>query len=294
MQQDKGGGGGGGSEEIMKQNQDRRLKPMQGENQPQQQQNQPQKCPRRYWTQGGTLRNVPVGGGCRKGKRAKASSSASSSSSENSRSHSQSQNIVSTNTNSGNTANPALRTKELASLISPSPAISSMGPYYSGGGGGFLGSLAAIQSLNNHPIPPQSSFSLNLPMNLAGDIGGPSNLSLLHGFNSIPSYGSQQQQQIQQQRQFYQMGNRDTKSTGELPFYASSHHHQQQQHQNWHNHQAFISNNNPAIVSDTALWSISTSTTTASTNRETTTTGGSFSLNPADQWHDLPGYGPSP
>ncbi|KAL3851333.1 hypothetical protein ACJIZ3_013215 [Penstemon smallii] len=30
---------------------------------------------RRYWTQGGTLRNVPVGGGCRRGKRPKPSSS---------------------------------------------------------------------------------------------------------------------------------------------------------------------------------------------------------------------------
>ncbi|KAG9439275.1 hypothetical protein H6P81_019440 [Aristolochia fimbriata] len=29
------------------------------------------KACRRYWTKGGTLRNVPVGGGCRKGKRSK-------------------------------------------------------------------------------------------------------------------------------------------------------------------------------------------------------------------------------
>ncbi|KAL2492683.1 Dof zinc finger protein DOF5.6 [Abeliophyllum distichum] len=27
------------------------------------------KCPRRYWTKGGTLRNIPVGGGCRKNKK---------------------------------------------------------------------------------------------------------------------------------------------------------------------------------------------------------------------------------
>ncbi|KAL6967353.1 hypothetical protein U1Q18_033163 [Sarracenia purpurea var. burkii] len=36
---------------------------------------------RRYWTKGGTLRNVPVGGGCRKNKRSSLSSSSSSSSS---------------------------------------------------------------------------------------------------------------------------------------------------------------------------------------------------------------------
>ncbi|KAL1558592.1 dof zinc finger protein DOF3.1-like [Salvia divinorum] len=35
---------------------------------------------RRYWTKGGTLRNVPVGGGCRKNKRSSSSSSSSSSS----------------------------------------------------------------------------------------------------------------------------------------------------------------------------------------------------------------------
>ncbi|KAM0045891.1 putative transcription factor C2C2-Dof family [Helianthus debilis subsp. tardiflorus] len=36
---------------------------------------------RRYWTKGGTLRNVPVGGGCRKNKRPSSSSSATSSNS---------------------------------------------------------------------------------------------------------------------------------------------------------------------------------------------------------------------
>ncbi|KAL5764148.1 hypothetical protein ACOSP7_016497 [Xanthoceras sorbifolium] len=34
---------------------------------------------RRYWTKGGTLRNVPVGGGCRKNKRSSSSSSSASS-----------------------------------------------------------------------------------------------------------------------------------------------------------------------------------------------------------------------
>lgn len=35
---------------------------------------------RRYWTQGGTLRNVPVGGGCRKNKRSSSTNSSTSSS----------------------------------------------------------------------------------------------------------------------------------------------------------------------------------------------------------------------
>ncbi|KAF2297735.1 hypothetical protein GH714_002489 [Hevea brasiliensis] len=206
MRQDKGG-----SEEIMKQNQDRRLKPMQVENQ-QQQQHQPQKCPRcdslntkfcyynnyslsqpryfcktcrRYWTQGGTLRNVPVGGSSRKGKRGKTSSSSTSSFTENSTSQSQpqplslgsSENIMST-TNSGNIATSTLiRTKESSGNLVLPPGISSMGSYYSGGG--FLTSLATIQSLNNQP--PQS-LSLNQPVNLGGDLGVTSNLVVLNFF----------------------------------------------------------------------------------------------------------------
>ncbi|GMI93439.1 hypothetical protein like AT1G28310 [Hibiscus trionum] len=39
------------------------------------------KACKRYWTRGGTLRNVPVGGGCRKNKRVKRTASSSSSSS---------------------------------------------------------------------------------------------------------------------------------------------------------------------------------------------------------------------
>ncbi|KAL0740896.1 hypothetical protein Bca4012_082409 [Brassica carinata] len=41
------------------------------------------KACRRYWTQGGALRNVPVGGGCRRNKKAKTGNSKSSASSQN-------------------------------------------------------------------------------------------------------------------------------------------------------------------------------------------------------------------
>ncbi|KAL9355463.1 hypothetical protein Peur_053433 [Populus x canadensis] len=315
----------GGSEDV-KPNQERRLKSSQGDDQ-QQQQQQPQKCPRceslntkfcyynnyslsqpryfcktcrRYWTLGGTMRNVPVGGGCRKGKRAKTSSSSSG---ENSRLQQQSQllqhnlatpqNILAT-TNSGNSVSPALTTKESGNLVSP-PGMSSMGSYFPGDG--FLTSLEAIQSLNNNQ-PPIQSFSfqpLNQPVNLGGDLGDTSNLGLLHGFSAVPAFGSQNQQQ----RQFYHVDDRGNKSV-EHSFYlhdqesliqssrptATSSH----QQQNWH--QGFISNRNPT-VSDTVLWSISTSTTIGHPNSNINTgTAGSASLNP-DQWHhDLPGNGP--
>ena len=321
----------GGSEDV-KPNQERRLKSTQGDDQQQHQPQQPQKCPRceslntkfcyynnynlsqpryfcktcrRYWTLGGTLRNVPVGGGCRKGKRAKTSSS--SSSGENSRLQQQlpqqphllqhnfatPQNILATN-NSGNLSSPALRNKASGNLVSPpAPGMSTMGSYFPGGG--FFTSLEAIQSLNNNQ-PPIQSFPLqplNQPVNLGGVLGETSNLGLLHGFNAVPAFGSQNQQQSQ----FYHVGYRDTRSI-EHSFYphnqesliqssrpATSSH----QQQNWHH--GFMSNSSPT-VSDTALWSTSTSTTIGHTNSNINPTAGSSPLNP-DQWkHDLPGYGP--
>ncbi|KAF7805551.1 dof zinc finger protein DOF2.1-like [Senna tora] len=56
---------------------------------------------RRYWTKGGTLRNVPVGGGCRKNKR-------SSSSSSSKRAQAQDQTLTSTNSNPLFTSLPPL------------------------------------------------------------------------------------------------------------------------------------------------------------------------------------------
>ncbi|XP_065879401.1 dof zinc finger protein DOF1.8-like [Euphorbia lathyris] len=139
----------------MERTQDRRLKTVDSSNQNQNNQLPPQKCPRcesvntkfcyynnyslsqpryfcktcrRYWTHGGTLRNVPVGGGCRKGKRLKTSSS----SGENS------------NSNSG-TALVGLGKSDGDSSFYP-------------GVGGFLDSLAAIQ-----PFPP-----LNPHLDLGG------------------------------------------------------------------------------------------------------------------------------
>ncbi|KAF6150548.1 hypothetical protein GIB67_030349 [Kingdonia uniflora] len=58
---------------------------------------------RRYWTKGGSLRNVPVGGGCRKSTKRSSSSSSSTSSSSRSRissSHHQDQVCMITNNNS--------------------------------------------------------------------------------------------------------------------------------------------------------------------------------------------------
>ncbi|KAE8659703.1 Dof zinc finger protein DOF5.3 [Hibiscus syriacus] len=321
MQQDRGGRG---SEQGMKQNQqqDQRLKALTGENQP----NPPEKCPRceslntkfcyynnyslsqpryfckncrRYWTQGGTLRNVPVGGGCRKGKRTKVSSPG-----ENSRSHPQipkqqaaqqhnmasPQSMISSNPMISVSA--ALRTKETGSLASSS-AISSVGSFYPGAG--FLSSLAAIQSMSQ-PQPQLFNQPLNQALSIGGELGGSSNLGLLQEYG-VPSFGSHQHQSIQL-TQFFAMGDRDQKTVNICPSdeerliqsssWPSAGNSSQQ---NWH--QSFINNHDPT-VSEAALWSINNRNSSTSSHGNTNTSNTTdASLNP-NQWPDLPGYGTPP
>ncbi|KAA8515235.1 hypothetical protein F0562_018535 [Nyssa sinensis] len=267
----------GRTEDDMKQQQDhdnRQLKPpVQPENLPHHQQ-QPQKCPRcdslntkfcyynnyslsqpryfcktcrRYWTQGGTLRNVPVGGGCRKGKRAKASSSSGDIS------RSQPSAPPPPQEQQSATMIPALRNKELGNLALP-PGIPSATSYYSGGG--FLSSLAAMPSSS----PPQP-------------------------FNQPPvSIGGQfaQHQLIQQQNEFYQMGNRDKNIE---PIFPSDQSLIQPNRPpgSW-NQSLMINNSMNPSASNPSFWNSSTNNTTSNSTSGTP-------LNP-NQWPDLPGYGP--
>lgn len=84
---------------------------------------------RRYWTHGGTLRNVPVGGGCRKSKRPRISSPSRAPSSLSSRG------LVPRAQNLGGVPGQPSRP------VAPP----SGGAYFAGGS--FLSSLAAMQSL---------------------------------------------------------------------------------------------------------------------------------------------------
>ncbi|XP_022877001.1 dof zinc finger protein DOF3.1-like [Olea europaea var. sylvestris] len=139
------------------------------------------KACRRYWTQGGTLRNVPVGGGCRKNKRSKAPSSSSSSGGE----RAMTQPLI-----PAVPTPPALPQQNFTGMvggvsgnsgISPGNqsvrALPSMGPFYSGGE--FLSTLASMRSLNQQPRINQ------LPVNLDGGhyFGGGANTALLQGLN---------------------------------------------------------------------------------------------------------------
>ncbi|OMO76392.1 Zinc finger, Dof-type [Corchorus capsularis] len=299
--------------------QDRRLKPAAAENQqPQPPQHPPQKCPRceslntkfcyynnyslsqpryfcktcrRYWTQGGTLRNVPVGGGCRKGKRS--STKASSSSQPPLIPQQQQQNLTTTVTQSMISSNPMISSKS-GTLASSSSGISSMGSY-NYPGGGFLSSLAAIQTMNQ---PQSFNQPLNQAMTLGSEFGATSNLGLLQGFGGVPSFGSQQQPI--QQTPFFHMGNREKTvnmypspdeegliNQSTRPHLAATTSHQQ----NWH--QSFIKSDNPTIT-ESGLWSMNNNGSSGAGNTNTSNTTAAASLNPNHQWPDLPGYGAPP
>ncbi|KAK2393565.1 Dof-type zinc finger DNA-binding family protein [Trifolium repens] len=149
---------------------------------------------RRYWTIGGTLRNVPVGGGSRKAKKAKNSPSASGSNS--SRNSSMSQSMLTQQT-AVQSAVAAMAKDSALSLAS----FSSAAPFYQGGGGvGYMSPFAGF----NQPLNPNTfEHSLNL-----GGVGS-SNLSLLQGFNAaaIAALGSSSQGPNRPSlQQYYQMG----------------------------------------------------------------------------------------
>ncbi|CAA3026236.1 dof zinc finger protein DOF1.6-like [Olea europaea var. sylvestris] len=108
---------------------------------------------RRYWTQGGTLRNVPVGGGCRrKGKRPKTSTS--SSDSENSRTQPLTLPLPSQQHVSQNLTNMAALISGNSGVLpgnqssrSLPAVISPIGSFYSGG------SFLSMQPVNLGELP---------------------------------------------------------------------------------------------------------------------------------------------
>lgn len=290
--------------------------------QQQQQQQPPQKCPRcesmntkfcyynnyslsqpryyckacrRYWTQGGTLRNVPVGGGCRKGKRPKTTSS-SLSSGDHSRS-----------------APPPPPPPQQQShrqqlqenlLTSPAPTItSSLGSHQYYHGPGYLSSLAALQSMN--PTQQIGSFNQsNLNIGSGVDQFGtsPSNLSLLQGFSTVSSiFGTQQQHQIQptSSSQFnYQMGNISDRTSIESLYNPSEEmglvtgrSSSSSANQNdWS--QGFMSSSSMTAASDQgSMWVTTGNVNNANATNSTATPPSSLS---SSHWPHLQGYGPPP
>ncbi|KAL5972559.1 hypothetical protein ACLOJK_039364 [Asimina triloba] len=305
--------------------QERRVRPqLAAEQLQQQQQQQPQKCPRcdslntkfcyynnyslsqpryfcktcrRYWTQGGTLRNVPVGGGCRKGKRSKKPSSSSSSalsytsataaaSADSGFHHSlllppqppqQDSILVATSAVSAsplrNATDAIAATASGCSSTSPSASL----PYYSAGGGGFFSSLIAMQSYN-HAMNAADFAGLSSPPPAQATTSAPFNHPLLTGFN-MPLH-HQQQRIPPQPAAGFQMGGdavdrplqqlfiptQPSRSSAGAPPASF-------QHQEWPPH---------TIAPDGGYWQSNVGSSGA---------GGPPSS--GGHWPDLPGFGPS-
>ncbi|KAG2541737.1 dof zinc finger protein DOF3.6-like isoform X2 [Panicum virgatum] len=104
------------------------------------------KACRRYWTRGGTLRNVPVGGGCRRNKRSSKSSAAAGGSSSSSKPSSSARHL----------AGPS-------SMPLPSNSTGPTGAIIPPGLGSFSHHLPFLGSMH-HPAPNLGlSFSAGLP-----------------------------------------------------------------------------------------------------------------------------------
>ncbi|MCL7041448.1 hypothetical protein MKW94_017453 [Papaver nudicaule] len=244
---------------------------------------------RRYWTQGGTLRNVPVGGGCRKGKRSTPNKKPTASSSAATPTHDQ--------------QNPSQNSAPKALLMSSSAANPSPSYYYPGAGGGSVGAPGIFLS----SLAPFQSFNQQIPINANSDHNniGISSSALLQGFY-LPTFQLQQKQQQHQQlqphSQYLNMGGTIKEEKPILPLEAgnlrppSTQHH----HQEW-----FLPNfnsNNPIGTSEGVNYWDSQPTTTTNNNDSTatvsTTDGTTTTMNPPSSttiqhhWSDLGGsYG---
>jgi hypothetical protein len=135
---------------------------------------------RRYWTKGGVLRNVPVGGGCRKAKRSLSSSSSSSSSASApstptlaeaknprraSASSPRSTNTNSTNSGGSTSPSPPMTAPATTTTTTTTPTSSSTNPFATGvvnvapPAPIFADQAAALASLFAPPPPPLPVFS---------------------------------------------------------------------------------------------------------------------------------------
>lgn len=239
---------------------------------------------RRYWTQGGTLRNVPVGGGCRKGKRAKTSGTATTSGGSNDLDHTQrllapltlppppvssSSQLMGTMTSLGR--------KEMGNNVNLSP----MNPYYPNGG--FFPSFAAMRTPNlGHPQPlinhlhqqqqPQHNFVGQFgigPSSNANNNPSNSNMALLQGFSNNSLGHPQQHDQQQIFNASDPVGVDKMMNTIEPPYYLSAPNGPLIFGPSWNQNQLVNNNNVPSSSSNNSA----------------------NAMNPNHQW---PGFGPPP
>jgi len=148
---------------------------------------------RRYWTQGGTLRNVPIGGGCRKGKKAKTTSSSTPSSNS-----------------LGNSSLSQPQSTDQLTMAKDSSSV--FASFYQGGVVGYMSPFAAFNhSLNANPSAHSSLHTFDQSQNVGVGVGlaSSSNVSLLQGFNVAAAaalVSSSQGQNRPPPQQFFQLG----------------------------------------------------------------------------------------
>ncbi|KAF7845510.1 dof zinc finger protein DOF5.1-like [Senna tora] len=117
---------------------------------------------RRYWTRGGALRNVPVGGGCRRNKRTKGSSSKSSPPVSSDRQSASSTNSVSSNSGCS----------DIVGLPSPhAPPLRFMAPLLSTTTHDFAAAGGEIMGLNNYGLNYNTISASSSSSPLMGGIG---------------------------------------------------------------------------------------------------------------------------
>ncbi|KAL5576716.1 hypothetical protein UlMin_018415 [Ulmus minor] len=225
---------------------------------------------RRYWTQGGTLRNVPVGGGVRKGKRAKTSSGDGASRSQAPAAKQVQLNLTNPPPIMGSSSSLVMTTSSLGPRSGLEPGGFASNYYPGTGASGYLSSLFN-QVQNFDQLGSGSSSSLNL----------------LQGFNFASlNQRLQQERQIPQPLQFYPAGDGDKNNveaqiypSGETLFNnqtrpASASHH------DWP--ESFL-NSSAQAASGSTFWTI------GGGNSGGNTTRADPSLNP-NQWPDHSGY----
>ncbi|KAI3953071.1 hypothetical protein MKW98_020266 [Papaver atlanticum] len=173
---------------------------------------------RRYWTRGGALRNVPVGGGCRRNKRSKSTSSKSPGNSEQRQSHSSttSSSIPSNSTNF-NTSDNNLFNHHMMSTTpqsQPRPQIPFMSSlhhftdhYGSAPGLGLNFSGIQTPSTGQHG----SAMGTNMDFQMGNSSSGGS-------ANIFSSTGGIEQWRLQQMQQFPFLGGLEPPQSGMYPY----------------------------------------------------------------------------
>ncbi|CAK9185292.1 unnamed protein product [Ilex paraguariensis] len=149
---------------------------------------------RRYWTRGGALRSVPVGGGCRRNKRSKASSSKSPAGSSDHQSNSGSTTIVSS------TSGPA----NILGLTPQIPSLRFMAPFSQLSADYGAGDIGLNYEGISAPVAATNEMNFQMGTNFLGGGGGVA---------SFLSAGGIEQWRLQPPQQFSFLGGMDPLSS---------------------------------------------------------------------------------